>query len=57
MHFVFTKRKVFNFAVSILNLVPRTGIEPVIAGYQPTVIPFNYPGKKIWWTDGGSNPD
>ena len=36
----------FKFAVAILNLVPRTGIEPVIAGYQPTVIPFNYPGKK-----------
>ncbi len=26
------------------NLVPRTRIELVMAGYQPTVIPFNYPG-------------
>ena len=52
MHFVFTKRKVFNFAVSILNLVPRTGIEPVMTGYQPIVIPFNYPG--IFGTSGGN---
>ena len=28
-----------------INLVPRTRIELVMAGYQPTVIPFNYPGK------------
>lgn len=26
--FVFTKRKVFNFAVSILNLVEAEGVEP-----------------------------
>ena len=26
------------------KLVPRTRIELVMAGYQPTVIPFNYPG-------------
>ena len=44
MHFVFTKRKVFNFAVSILNLVPPTRIELVMTGYQPIVIPFNYRG-------------
>ena len=25
-------------------LVPRTRIELVISGYQPLVIPFNYPG-------------
>ena len=30
-----------------INLVPRTRIELVMAGYQPTVIPFNYPGI-IW---------
>ncbi len=44
MHFVFTKRKVFNFAVSILKLVPPTRIELVMTGYQPIVIPFNYRG-------------
>ena len=32
------------FAVAILNLVPRTRIELVMTGYQPIVIPFNYPG-------------
>ena len=26
-------------------LVPRTRIELVMTGYQPIVIPFNYPGK------------
>ena len=43
MHFVFTKRKVFNFAVSILKLVECEGIEPLVAtllnvtiGLQPT---------------------
>ena len=36
--------KVFKFAVAILNLVPRTRIELVMTGYQPIVIPFNYPG-------------
>ena len=40
--FFFTIRKVISVAVSILNLVPRTRIELVMAGYQPTVIPFNY---------------
>jgi hypothetical protein len=33
------------FAVAILKLVPRTRIELVMTGYQPIVIPFNYPGK------------
>lgn len=33
------------FAVSILNLVLSTRIELVMAGYQPTVIPFNYKRK------------
>ena len=28
-----------------INLVPRTRIELVMTGYQPIVIPFNYPGK------------
>ena len=27
-----------------INLVPRTRIELVMTGYQPIVIPFNYPG-------------
>ena len=27
------------------KLVPRTRIELVMTGYQPIVIPFNYPGK------------
>ena len=31
-------------------LVPRTRIELVINGYQPFVIPFNYPGKT--WSIG-----
>ena len=42
------------FAVSILNLVPRTRIELVMTGYQPIVIPFNYPGI-IWWSLMESN--
>ena len=33
------------FAERNLNLVPRTRIELVMTGYQPIVIPFNYPGK------------
>ena len=36
-------------------MVPRTRIELVMTGYQPIVIPFNYPGKD-WWTAGESNP-
>jgi hypothetical protein len=32
------------FAERNLNLVPRTRIELVMTGYQPIVIPFNYPG-------------
>ena len=27
------------------NLVPSSGNAPLINGYQPIVIPFNYPGK------------
>ena len=42
------------FAVAILNLVPRTRIELVMTGYQPIVIPFNYPGIN-WWTVKESN--
>lgn len=30
--------------ITLQNLVPPTRIELVIAGYQPTVIPFNYRG-------------
>ena len=29
------------------NLVPRTRIELVMTGYQPIVIPFNYPGINL----------
>ena len=32
------------FAVAILNLVPRARIELAKTGYQPIIIPFNYPG-------------
>jgi hypothetical protein len=39
------------FAVVILDLVPRTRIELVMTGYQPIVIPFNYPG--IFGAAGG----
>ena len=28
-------------------MVPRTRIELVMTGYQPIVIPFNYPGKLV----------
>jgi hypothetical protein len=35
-----------------INLVPRTRIELVMTGYQPIVIPFNYPGKLNLFTAG-----
>ena len=28
-------------------MVPPTGIEPVMTGYQPIVIPFNYRGINL----------
>ena len=31
----------------LLIMVLRTRIELVIAGYQPTVIPFNYPSETL----------
>ena len=34
-----------SFSFLKINLVPRTRIELVMTGYQPIVIPFNYPGK------------
>ena len=41
-----------------INLVPRTRIELVMAGYQPTVIPFNYKRNKLIRGDyRGSNPN
>ena len=34
----------FDVAELILKMVPRARIELAMAGYQPTVMPFNYPG-------------
>lgn len=48
MHFVFTKRKVFNFAVSILKLVACTRIELVSVDYQSTALAIELTGY-IWW--------
>ena len=40
------------FAVAILNLVPRARIELAKTGYQPIIIPFNYPGIQKLATRG-----
>jgi hypothetical protein len=36
-----------NFAVYLKTLVARARIELAIIAYQATVIPFNYPAKKL----------
>ena len=42
-------------AVTILKMVPRARIELAMTGYQPIVMPFNYPGKS-WRVLRDSNP-
>lgn len=39
-------------AASPLNLVPRARIELAKTGYQPIIIPFNYPGIKLGGLEG-----
>ena len=55
MHFLFPIKVKFEFAVSILKLVPSTRIELVIKAYQASVIPFNYKGK-IGGSKGNRTP-
>ena len=52
MRFSFIPKKVIEVAVSILKLVLSTRIELVMAGYQPTVIPFNYKRNILAVTEG-----
>ena len=47
------KTGIIAFILAEHDLVPRARIELATTGYQPIVIPFNYPG--IWWMRLESN--